>query len=229
MENDVAAELFRGVFDVYLDIITLTPPEQYTGRKQKLKLPVLSSDLVLPLVREATKIFQSEPLVLKLSYPITIVGDLHGHLFDLIRLLHDLGLPPLRSYLFLGDLIDRGAFSTETLILVLLLKVFHPHQVFVIRGNHEFDHVCVSHAEFYSELTTLYASTDFGPTFMDLFAWLPLAAVIDDDAFAVHGAVSPDLIGPFQLEALGRPLRDFEPTAVPTRCRRAGDGGSSMG
>lgn len=57
--------------------------------------------------------------------PSQIVGDLHGQFFDLLNLLSDNvgGPPPQTSYVFMGDFVDRGHNSVETLSLLLCLKV----------------------------------------------------------------------------------------------------------
>ena len=75
--------------------------------------------------------------------PVKIFGDLHGQFGDLMRLFEEYGTPstagdiPYIDYLFLGDYVDRGAHSLETICLLLALKIEHPTSVHLIRGNHE--------------------------------------------------------------------------------------------
>ena len=72
-----------------------------------------------------------------------IFGDLHGQFGDLMRLFEEYGTPSTAGdityidYLFLGDYVDRGAHSLETICLLLALKLEHPKAVHLIRGNHE--------------------------------------------------------------------------------------------
>ncbi len=81
--------------------------------------------------------------------PVTIVGDLHGQFYDLLHLLSPEvgGEPPRSSFVFLGDFVDRGHNSVETLSLLLCLKLKFPGHVTLLRGNHEvivkrtYDHV----------------------------------------------------------------------------------------
>jgi serine/threonine-protein phosphatase 2B catalytic subunit len=89
------------------------------------------------LVREATRLLQAEPNLLELRDPLTIVGDIHGQYYDLLKILELGGDPEKNRYLFLGDYVDRGAFSIEALILLYSLKVCYPKNVFLLRGNHE--------------------------------------------------------------------------------------------
>ena len=75
--------------------------------------------------------------------PVKIFGDLHGQFLDLMRLFDEYGSPSTAGdityidYLFLGDYVDRGAHSLETICLLLALKVEQPKAVHLIRGNHE--------------------------------------------------------------------------------------------
>ena len=79
--------------------------------------------------------------------PIKLFGDLHGQFGDLMRLFEEYGTPSTAGdityidYLFLGDYVDRGAHSLETICLLLALKIEHPKNVHLIRGNHEVSHV----------------------------------------------------------------------------------------
>ncbi|XP_030840877.1 serine/threonine-protein phosphatase PP1-like [Strongylocentrotus purpuratus] len=81
--------------------------------------------------------FLEEPMLVELEAPVNIVGDIHGQYGDLIRHFDKCGFPPDSNYLFLGDYVDRGKQSLETICLMLAYKLKYPNNFFLLRGNHE--------------------------------------------------------------------------------------------
>ena len=80
---------------------------------------------------------KKEPNVLLVNEPVVVVGDIHGQYYDLVHLIEKSGDPNKTNYVFLGDYVDRGIFSIEVLTLLLAMKVAHPQNMFLLRGNHE--------------------------------------------------------------------------------------------
>ena len=121
----------------------------YTGKVSKSLC--LKNTEITAICLAAREVFLSQPTLVELSPPVKIVGDVHGQYSDLIRLFEMCGFPPSANYLFLGDYVDRGKQSLETILLLLCYKIKYPENFFLLRGNHECANVtrgtldCVSH------------------------------------------------------------------------------------
>jgi len=97
-------------------------------------LPELDLKHLCEYVQE---IMLEESTVHPVSSPVTICGDIHGQFHDLLELFRTGGECPETSYIFMGDFVDRGYNSVETMTLLLLLKARYPHRITLLRGNHE--------------------------------------------------------------------------------------------
>ncbi|XP_020203417.1 serine/threonine-protein phosphatase BSL3 [Cajanus cajan] len=174
----------------------------------------LDCNEIADLCDSAERIFSSEPSVLKLRAPIKIFGDLHGQFGDLMRLFDEYGAPSTAGdiayidYLFLGDYVDRGQHSLETITLLLALKVEYPNNVHLIRGNHEaadinalfgFRIECI---ERMGERDGIWAWHRINR----LFNWLPLAALIEKKIICMHGGIGRSINHVEQIENIQRPI-----------------------
>lgn len=83
----------------------------------------ISEQAIVKLCDKAKEILVAEPNVLAVSAPVTVVGDIHGQLYDLKELFRIAGTAPNTNFLFLGDYVDRGYYSVESVTLILSLKV----------------------------------------------------------------------------------------------------------
>ncbi|EKX49362.1 hypothetical protein GUITHDRAFT_67966 [Guillardia theta CCMP2712] len=166
----------------------------------------LTESEVKALCTKAREIFMSQPVLLELEAPIKICGDIHGQYYDLLRLFEYGLFPPESNYLFLGDYVDRGKQSLETICLLLSFKIKFPENFFILRGNHE----CASINRiygFYDECKRCKRryNVKIWKTFTDCFNCLPVAAIIDEKIFCMHGGLSPDLNSMEQIRRIMRP------------------------
>lgn len=130
-------------------------------------------------------------------------GDIHGQYSDLLRIFEYGGFPPRSNYLFLGDYVDRGERSLETICLLLAFKIKYPENFFLLRGNHECARLNRIYG-FYDECKRRY-SLRLWKIFTNCFDCLPMAALIDNRILCVHGGLSPELRNLGQIRNLGRP------------------------
>jgi len=152
----------------------------------------------------ARDIFTQQPVLLELEAPIKICGDIHGQYFDLLRLFEYGGFPPAANYLFLGDYVDRGKQSLETICLLLAYKIKYPENFFILRGNHE----CASINRiygFYDECKRRYNNIKLWKIFTDCFNCLPVAALVEEKILCMHGGLSPELQNMDLIKRIMRP------------------------
>jgi len=151
----------------------------------------------------AREVLLSQPALLELSAPVKIVGDVHGQYTDLIRMFEMCGFPPAANYLFLGDYVDRGKQSLETILLLLCYKLKFPENFFLLRGNHECANVTRVYG-FYDECKRR-CNIKIWKTFVDTFNCLPIASIVAGKIFCVHGGLSPSLSHMDDIRQISRP------------------------
>ena len=172
--------------------------------KNNPKKPVsLTEKEIQLLCKKCKKIFGQQDALLNLSSPIKVCGDIHGQFYDLLRLFGFNGYPPNSNYLFLGDYVDRGKQSIETISLLFALKIKYPENIFMLRGNHESSKINRIYG-FYDECKKRY-DKKIWKLFSDTFNYLPIAAIIEGKIFCIHGGLSPKLFSLEQIQTIQRP------------------------
>ncbi|KAK8891061.1 hypothetical protein M9Y10_028266 [Tritrichomonas musculus] len=164
--------------------------EKIIQKIKKSPPEIISSEDVIKVIEISKSLFVKEENLISISAPLVIVGDLHGQLYDLLEIFRVEPPPPESQFLFLGDYVDRGYYSVETLLFLLCLKIKFPNRVYLLRGNHECKTVSRSYG-FYFECKYKYENQMVYDKFCELFDFLPLAALIEKRIFAVHGGLSP--------------------------------------
>jgi serine/threonine-protein phosphatase 2A catalytic subunit len=164
---------------------------------------VLTEDQVRKLCDMAREVLAAESNVQQVRCPVTVCGDIHGQYHDLQELFKIGGPSPDTNYLFMGDYVDRGYYSVETVSLLVALKVRYPGRLTILRGNHESRQITQVYG-FYDECLRKYGNANVWRLFTDLFDYLPLTALIEGQVFCLHGGLSPNIDTLDQIRALDR-------------------------
>jgi serine/threonine-protein phosphatase 2A catalytic subunit len=144
------------------------------------------------LCEKAKEVLGKESNVQPVRAPVTVCGDVHGQFGDLMELFSIVGKPPEMNFLFMGDYVDRGYYSVETVTLLFALKVRYPDRITILRGNHETRQITQVYG-FYDECCRKYGNSHVWKYFTDAFDYLPLTAVVENSVFCLHGGLSPTI------------------------------------
>ena len=167
------------------------------------KLVDLKEEEIKFLIEKSLPIIRDQKMLIELEAPLHICGDIHGQYYDLLRIFDHCGYPGEFTYLFLGDYVDRGKQSLETICLLLCYKIKYPDKVTLLRGNHE-SSVTNRIYGFYDECKRRY-NVRIWKSFTELFNYLPVAALIDDKILCMHGGLSPELKNIQNISDIPRP------------------------
>jgi len=184
-----------------LDLEELKPEEALGKIKQLHKGGKLDSGSIVALAQAAVEVMSKEETVVDLKEKcpgltkVTVVGDLHGSLECLMKVLKLVEIKTLadssdRVVVFDGDFVDRGKHSLEVLMTLILLKLAHKDKVFLMRGNHE-DSMTASTYGFREEVETKYdyeKGDEIWYEFGLLFASFPIISR-SNSAAIMHGGI----------------------------------------
>lgn len=176
------------------------PPEWLELVRQCKYLPETDIKKLCEMVKD---ILMEESNIQIVQAPVTVCGDIHGQFYDLLELFKVSGEMPTTSYIFMGDFVDRGYYSLETLTLLLVLKARWPDKITLLRGNHESRQITQVYG-FYEECQMKYGNANVWKYCCSVFDYLGLAAIVDGRILCVHGGLSPDLRTLDQIRTIQR-------------------------
>ena len=150
---------------------------------------------VFQILAAVNEIVYDEPTMVEMEvakgHQLTVCGDTHGQFFDLLEIFRLNGFPSdTHYYLFNGDFVDRGSWSTEIALLLYAYKWLRPDKFFLNRGNHETDDMNRVYG-FEGECKAKYNEKTF-KLFSETFSALPLATLIGKKYFTLHGGLFSD-------------------------------------
>uniref|UniRef100_A0A0R3QUV1 Serine/threonine-protein phosphatase n=1 Tax=Brugia timori TaxID=42155 RepID=A0A0R3QUV1_9BILA len=197
--------------------------DKNTGKKGTLKpAPIHAVDLKFDELRQlcdlAMNSFAKQKSLLRIGIksfllissemlPITICADTHGQFRDVRCILNTCGNPSSRTYLFLGDYVDRGSQGIETVTMLMCFKIKYPTRVYMLRGNHEDANTTLIYG-FYDECINRFPNDEgelLWHIFMMVFNMMPLSAIVGDRVLCMHGGISPHLNDITMIENIPRP------------------------
>ncbi|KAH0786884.1 Ser/Thr protein phosphatase [Histomonas meleagridis] len=174
------------VLNKYQEIIGLDN-SQFVDFGKKIAIPEFSKNRIINVCKEALSVLKSQETLLRIDENLTIVGNLNGNLFDLIRLLKISGN---QKILFLGNFVSDGGYPLETATLILSLLALG--KCYVIRGPNEFQETNKGFS-FYKDILGMYGTKNLWEKFNSVFSYLPLAAIVNNSVFCVCGGLSPSV------------------------------------
>ena len=171
----------------------------------------LKEEKIKFLIDKSLSIIREQKMLIELEALLHYCGDIHWQYYDLLRIFEHCECPGEYSYLFLGDYVDRGKQSLETICLLLCYKIKYPEKVTLLRANHE-SSVTNRIYGFYDECKRRY-NVRLWKSFTELFNYLPVAKLIDDKILCMHGGLSPELKNIQNISEISR-LTDIPRTGL---------------
>lgn len=207
----------------------LLRPKTYVNLAPDAEFPFKCEEII-DLCNQAQEIIEKQAMLIHIEAPVKVFGDIHGQYSDLMRFFDLWGGPcnpeegkinveDNYNYVFLGDYVDRGNHSLETICLLLALKVKFPNKIVLLRGNHE-DRWINSGFGFLDECENrLQENADLPESVFNrinnLFEYLPLGCLIENVILCLHGGIGSSLKKVEQIENIPRPLEVVHEVQTP--------------
>jgi len=178
-------------------------------------LELVSAREMLQLCDTVVETLRAEDSLVTVRLPCRVYGDIHGQLLDLLEFFNAFSWPDKRrgdifsmNYIFLGDFVDRGNYSCDVVALLFSLKILYPYKIFLIRGNHE-DRLMNVNYGFHDDCARKYGrdGTEVWERVNDVFEFLPLAALVADAIFCIHGGIGDTINSLDDLRNIPKPIQ----------------------
>ncbi|MFX1494658.1 MAG: metallophosphoesterase [Promethearchaeota archaeon] len=168
------------------------------------------------IFQDAKSYFEEENLLLEFRLDgneeeVYIIGDIHGNLQSLVKLIEIIEKKNPKLVIFLGDIVDRGSNQLECLILVLALKIIEPNRYFLLRGNHETLEMNQYYGFFQDFISKFRDQSKFNEI-LSIYDVLPICALINDKILCLHGGIPEDIDILKKLK--NKKLKDFDKTTI---------------
>jgi len=169
---------------------------------------VMLCDAVVDLLRQ-------EDSLVEVALPCRVYGDIHGQLLDLLEFFNAFSWPDKRrgdifsmNYVFLGDFVDRGAYSCDVVSLLFALKVLYPSKIFLVRGNHE-DRLMNVNYGFHADCARKFGrdGDDMWERVNDVFEFLPISALVGGEILCIHGGIGDSINSLDDLRGIPKPIQ----------------------
>ncbi|CAE7739539.1 Upf1, partial [Symbiodinium pilosum] len=161
------------------------------------------------------ELLRLEDSLVEVRFPCRVYGDIHGQLLDLLEFFNAFSWPDKRrgdifsmNYVFLGDFVDRGAYSCDVVALLFSLKILYPQRIFLIRGNHE-DRLMNVNYGFHADCTRKFGRDGDGiwERVNDVFEFLPIAALVEGAILCIHGGIGDSILSLDDLRGIPKPIQ----------------------
>jgi serine/threonine-protein phosphatase PP1 catalytic subunit len=169
--------------------------------KEIITNPYMVSGLEFPdisqILHRVVNILKEEEILLNLSIEdssseILVIGDIHGNLKGLLKIIEIIERKKPRFIIFLGDIVDRGPYQLECLILVLSLKIRDPNKYFILKGNHETLEMNQYYG-FYKIFMSKFNDQKKFDEILTVYNSLPFCALINKSILCLHGGIPEDI------------------------------------
>lgn len=195
------------VMKIYAPII-LTKKDNISLLGTTFPIPFFDESTISDLCNETIEKLKNSSSLLRINSHCTVAGDLHGNLFDLIRIFKSTDFSNNGNLLFLGDYVDRGEYSIETIVLLFAMFCTYPNYIHLLRGNHEFANINSING-FKDEILKKYQNDSLWKKINNVFDYLPIAALIQKKVFCIHGGISSYLNSIDDIENIELPMSSY--------------------